>query len=90
MLVNDLTSSQVRCFRYSDILDDIHEEIESRTMTATELTLRNIWADILHKDPATIYLQSGFIKMGRDSVLAMRLSEQARASSVNLTVQQIF
>lgn len=60
-------------------------------MTEAERKLQNAWARVLNIDNKTnIGLDDSFFKLGGDSILAMRLAEEARRSSMTLTVAEIF
>lgn len=58
--------------------------------TRTEHHMRELWASILCIDATTIGIDDSFLKIGGDSVLAMRLVGAAREQGLSLAVANIF
>ncbi|KAG4219705.1 hypothetical protein PC116_g31816, partial [Phytophthora cactorum] len=58
--------------------------------TPSEKFLQGLWADILKIDPATISADDSFLRIGGDSLGAMRLVSAARKRNVSLSVADIF
>lgn len=54
-----------------------------------EVSLRNIWGQVLGREPSTISTKQTFAQVGGDSVLAMQLAAKARAVGINILVQDI-
>jgi amino acid adenylation domain-containing protein len=60
-------------------------------VTEREEQLQDLWAQVLGpKAPATIGLDDSFIRLGGDSITAMKLVSLARKAGVALTVAQVF
>ncbi|KAF2231590.1 acetyl-CoA synthetase-like protein, partial [Viridothelium virens] len=57
--------------------------------TDAEHCLRQLWAVVLGLPIETIGANSGFLRLGGDSIAAMRLAALARSQSIDLTVQHI-
>ncbi|KAH8647773.1 hypothetical protein BX600DRAFT_530728 [Xylariales sp. PMI_506] len=57
--------------------------------TESQLMVRDLWATILGISTGTIYQNSSFIRLGGDSISAMRLAALARSRGISLTVQSI-
>ncbi|KAK2035858.1 acetyl-CoA synthetase-like protein, partial [Colletotrichum somersetense] len=64
----------------------------SRTAPTTEaeLQLQRLWADVLGISPDAIAAEDSFLRIGGDSVAAMRLVGRAREHGLLLTVTDIF
>ncbi|KAI0100223.1 acetyl-CoA synthetase-like protein [Nemania sp. FL0031] len=58
--------------------------------TATEVLLQSLWAEVLGIDPKTIFADSSFLRIGGDSLGAMRLVGLARKRGLVFTVADIF
>ncbi|UNI16432.1 NRPS [Purpureocillium takamizusanense] len=58
--------------------------------TPMELELRGIWASVLGKAPESIMADDNFLRLGGDSIAAMRLVSAARRRHITLTVADIF
>ncbi|KAI3318464.1 acetyl-CoA synthetase-like protein [Xylariaceae sp. AK1471] len=58
--------------------------------TATERLLQGLWAEVLGIDPKTIFADSSFLRIGGDSLGAMRLVGLARKRGLVFTVADIF
>lgn len=58
--------------------------------TPMELTMRDLWAQILLVDSSTIGADSNFFQMGGDSIAAMRLASLAPDVGISITVAEIF
>lgn len=56
----------------------------------TEKQLRMIWAQILDLDPSVISTTDSFLRLGGDSVAAMRVVAEAREWKLSLTVADLF
>ncbi|KAL8330539.1 hypothetical protein RB593_001516 [Gaeumannomyces tritici] len=64
--------------------------ITSATLSSKESNVRELWADILHIDAASIDREDNFFRLGGDSIAAMKLVSEARPAGLKLTVAQIF
>ncbi|KFY79912.1 hypothetical protein V499_01170 [Pseudogymnoascus sp. VKM F-103] len=58
--------------------------------TETERRLQKLWAKVLNMSEDSIGLDSNFLRIGGDSIAAMRLSAIARENGLLLTVKAIF
>ena len=75
-----------------DVLADcqIASGIKRDPQTTHEIILQRMWADVLSLDIRSIGLDDSFLRMGGDSVNAMRLASRTREQGFALTVQAIF
>ncbi|TLD11150.1 hypothetical protein PgNI_05487 [Pyricularia grisea] len=55
-----------------------------------EKRLRDLWSSVLQIDPESIGADSSFLRIGGESIAAMRLVAAARAARMSLTVADIF
>ncbi|PTB66087.1 acetyl-CoA synthetase-like protein [Trichoderma citrinoviride] len=62
----------------------------SKPSTDREKQLSRIWADVLNLDAGLISTTDRFLRLGGDSVAAMRVVAKARESGFSLTVADIF
>lgn len=60
-----------------------------RPETPTECTISELWSQILGTDLDHIHVGSNFLRLGGDSLSALRLSAGARKRSIHLTVSDI-
>ncbi|EHK21622.1 uncharacterized protein TRIVIDRAFT_52861 [Trichoderma virens Gv29-8] len=58
-------------------------------LTESESHLRQLWVTVLEVPADKIHKNSSFLRLGGDSISAMRLTAVARSQGVNLTVQNI-
>ncbi|KAM0262608.1 hypothetical protein ACHAQJ_001653 [Trichoderma viride] len=58
-------------------------------LTETESRLRQLWMAVLEITADKIHKNSSFLRLGGDSISAMRLTAVARGRNINLTVQSI-
>lgn len=58
--------------------------------TAMEIQLQALWAAALDIDPSSISANSSFLRIGGESIAAMRLVAKAREQMLPLTVRDIF
>ncbi|KAI0123358.1 hypothetical protein BJ170DRAFT_660160 [Xylariales sp. AK1849] len=58
--------------------------------TESEVLLRSLWASILHLPLNEIGTQDNFLRLGGDSIAAMRLAAAVRREGITLTVPTIF
>lgn len=58
--------------------------------TASEMLVRDLWAEVVHVDPATISVNDNFFRIGGDSLGAMLLVSAARKRDVVFSVADIF
>jgi aryl carrier-like protein len=67
------------------------EDIPAAAMELTEpqLLLRTLWVSILGVSLDKIHSESSFLRLGGDSISAMRLAVLARSHNISLTVQNI-
>jgi amino acid adenylation domain-containing protein len=59
-------------------------------LTPTEALLRDTWAVVLKLDAARLSSEDHFLRVGGDSILAMRLVGEARERGMSLSVADIF
>ena len=65
-------------------------EQDRRPLTPREQVLQSIWAEILKVEASEISANSNFLRLGGDSIQAIRLVTVARAADIHLTVSDIF
>jgi non-ribosomal peptide synthetase component F/aryl carrier-like protein len=58
--------------------------------TKMEKRLHSLWVRVLGLDPGSVGAESNFLRIGGDSVAAMRLSAAAREDGISLAVRDIF
>ncbi|OKL58374.1 hypothetical protein UA08_06365 [Talaromyces atroroseus] len=58
--------------------------------TEMEKRLHSLWVRVLGVDPGSVGAESNFLRIGGDSVAAMRLSAAAREDDISLAVRDIF
>ncbi|KAI8952013.1 acetyl-CoA synthetase-like protein [Xylaria longipes] len=71
-------------------LNALRPSQQTRPTTTTEKTLRALWAAVLKVDEKTIFADSSFLRIGGDSLGAMRLVGLARKQGLVFTVADIF
>ncbi|KAJ6279029.1 hypothetical protein J3E71DRAFT_242872 [Bipolaris maydis] len=59
-------------------------------VTAIEQKLQQLWAQVLGIDADTIGLDDNFLRLGGDSIAAMKLVAEARKQDIHLTVAMVF
>ncbi|KAI6443821.1 NRPS [Pyricularia oryzae] len=62
----------------------------SEQLSAKEVRLRNLWAQILYLEADGIGADDSFFKLGGDSIGAMKLVSEARPAGFKISVAQIF
>ncbi|TLD19950.1 hypothetical protein PspLS_09529 [Pyricularia sp. CBS 133598] len=62
----------------------------SEPSTEAELQLQRLWAVILNISPKSIAAEDSFLRIGGDSIAAMRLAGRAREQGLLLTVTDVF
>ncbi|KAG5996168.1 Glycopeptide NRPS [Claviceps spartinae] len=58
--------------------------------TAAEMTLQGLWSAVLGVETKCISAEDNFLRIGGDSIAAMRLVAAARKQGMSLTVAQVF
>ncbi|KAJ5894899.1 hypothetical protein N7495_006590 [Penicillium taxi] len=58
--------------------------------TDTQITMQQLWGEVLKMPSAQISLNDNFIRLGGDSITAMRLASAARARGIPLSAATIF
>lgn len=58
--------------------------------TEMERSLRDIWAGLLNVNPSSIGIDDSFIRLGGDSIAAMKVVGEARKVGLNLEVADMF
>ncbi|KAH6645013.1 hypothetical protein BKA67DRAFT_127245 [Truncatella angustata] len=58
-------------------------------VTAAEKKLQLLWSSVLGLDPSQISADDSFLRLGGDSIAAMRLASTARQNNVHVTVTEI-
>ncbi|KAJ6023763.1 AMP-dependent synthetase/ligase [Penicillium herquei] len=66
------------------------ESAKAAPQTLREERLRDLWAEVLNKDPVSIGRNDSFFRLGADSIAAMKLVAAARRSGFVLSVADIF
>ncbi|KUI53322.1 Nonribosomal peptide synthetase 4 [Cytospora mali] len=61
----------------------------TRLLSANELTMRELWADVLNREVESIGPGDNFIHLGGDSVTSIRLVSAARRRGIHLTSSMI-
>jgi aryl carrier-like protein len=67
-----------------------HGQKHREPSTEMEKRLQVLWSSVLGVEPASISADSNFLRIGGESIAAMRLVAAARLQSLSLTVAQIF
>ncbi|KAE8364752.1 hypothetical protein BDV27DRAFT_157514 [Aspergillus caelatus] len=67
-----------------------HGQKHREPSTEMEKRLQVLWSSVLGVEPASISADSNFLRIGGESIAAMRLVTAARLQSLSLTVAQIF
>lgn len=57
--------------------------------TPTEMTLRDMWAQVLRMEPSSIGVDDSFFRLGGDSIRAIQVSALARASMMDVSAGDI-
>ncbi|ROV89092.1 hypothetical protein VMCG_09872 [Cytospora schulzeri] len=83
-LFKDLGLEEVQKLQRSD-----RSQEATRPLTASELTVRELWAAVLNREQETIGPGDNFIHLGGDSVTSIRLVSAARKRGVHLTSSMI-
>ncbi|KAF2216837.1 hypothetical protein CERZMDRAFT_80863 [Cercospora zeae-maydis SCOH1-5] len=82
--ITELTLREIADFWSSD-------QANRRLPTSqTEIILQSLVADILHLEPNEIAAEDDFLRLGGDSVLAIRLTAAARKRDVTISVAEVF
>lgn len=67
-----------------------HDKSNQKPETDMERRLQNLWATVLGINPASIGRDSSFLRIGGESIAAMRLVAAARDVNLSLTVADVF
>ena len=67
-----------------------HGQKRREPSTVMEKRLQFLWSSVLGVEPASIGADSNFLRIGGESIAAMRLVAAARAQGLSFTVAQIF
>ena len=67
-----------------------HGQKRREPSTKMEKRLQALWSSVLGMEPASISAESNFLRIGGESIAAMRLVAAARAQGLVLNVAQIF
>ncbi|KAF1347597.1 hypothetical protein BDV97DRAFT_355553 [Delphinella strobiligena] len=67
-----------------------HAQKQMKPSTPAEKHLQAFWATVLELDPSTIGAEDSFLRIGGDSIQAMRLVTVARKQGFSLKVAEIF
>lgn len=70
--------------------DALRTSVHRAPRSAPEKVLRDLWADVLKINPATISTDDSFLRIGGDSLGAMRLVSAARKKGLTLSVADVF
>lgn len=66
------------------------EENTRPLATETHFKMQQLWADALKMSPAQINLNDNFLRLGGDSIIAMRLASAARSRGLPLSTAIVF
>ena len=83
----ELSPGQLEQYRLVDASEAI---ADPSSLTALELQLRGLWAEVLGLNTQSIHGNDNFLQKGGDSVRAIALTSAARRSGKTLTVGDIF
>ena len=67
----------------------VGERTKRAPSTKREVTLQQLWADVLHLEPSSIGADDSFFRLGGDSIKAMRLVAAARGNKMFLNVADV-
>lgn len=92
---NKIDRRALRQFGNTRTLEDIakvqsHGKSKQRPETDMERRLQHLWATVLGIEPESIGRDSSFLRIGGESIAAMRLVSTAREANLALTVADIF
>ena len=73
---------------FTGLEEDRGEKV--KPSTAMERTLQALWSTVLGIDASTIGANDSFLRLGGDSIQAMRLVRAAEASNISISVAGIF
>jgi amino acid adenylation domain-containing protein len=62
----------------------------SPPLTDAEVTLQDLWSAVLNIDKTTISAENSFLRLGGDSITAIRLVRATREAGFRLDVEQVF
>jgi amino acid adenylation domain-containing protein len=73
-------------------IEAYHGSAASKRSPATpaELTLQTLWSQVLNLPPGDIGADDSFLRLGGDSIAAMKLASVARKNGLDLTATDIF
>ncbi|CEJ56541.1 Putative Nonribosomal peptide synthetase [Penicillium brasilianum] len=86
-LMSDFPVSRLAEYQQKPPLDSSHPV---ETVEEIEISLKEIWADVLLRGPEIINRDDGFFQSGGNSIRAMELVSAARKRDLHLTVADIF
>lgn len=92
---NKIDRRALRQFGNTKTLEDLaklqsHDKSKQMPKTDMEWQLQHLWASVLGIGPESIGADSSFLRIGGESIAAMRLVAAARAANLSLTVADIF
>lgn len=67
-----------------------HQTVFRLPSTGMERRLQSLWTKVLNIEAESVGAESSFLRIGGDSVAAMRLSASAREEGISLAVRDIF
>lgn len=67
----------------------VHFDHDRRPSTLVERLLQQLWAEVLGIEPHLISLDDSFVRLGGDSVLAMKLASLAREYHLQITPREV-
>nr|XP_036577763.1 NRPS protein [Colletotrichum truncatum]KAF6784822.1 NRPS protein [Colletotrichum truncatum] len=59
-------------------------------ITEAECTLHRVWASVLNIEPSAIGIDDSFLRLGGDSITAMKVISQARSYGISISVADVF
>ncbi|KAH6714878.1 hypothetical protein BKA61DRAFT_734232 [Leptodontidium sp. MPI-SDFR-AT-0119] len=65
------------------------KESGQRSFTEMELRLQSLWATTLNIDPTRVTQEDSFLKLGGDSILAIKLVAACRADGLSISVSDV-
>ena len=55
-----------------------------------ETTLREVWAQVLGREPGQVSVDDNFFELGGDSILSIQITSRARRAGLEVTPKQVF
>lgn len=68
---------------------EIHQSSGQKCFTEMELRMQSLWATTLNIEPSRINQEDSFLKLGGDSILAIKLVAACRADKLSISVADV-